>query len=119
MAWQGRSAGWAGGQKVSAVLDVLAPVPGAAILPGHTQQSPAAFAAEVSLWFCPWDCPNAVGGVFAKLGHEGRRAGVRCKDRQRMTGPRHRHIHDTPLLYDLERLLFRLNERQEWVVDDL
>lgn len=107
LAWEGRAAGWAGGQKVSTVLDVLAPVPDAAILPGHTQQSPAAFAAEVSLGFCPWGCRNPVGRVFPKLGHKGRRAGVRGKDRQRMTGPRHRHIHDAPLLCVLERLLFR------------
>ena len=51
MAWQGRAAGWAGGQKVSAVLDMLTAIPDATILPGHAQQSPTTFAADVSFGF--------------------------------------------------------------------
>ena len=70
MARQGPAAGWAGGQKVSAVLHMLAPVPDAAILPGHARQPPAAFAADVGLWFGSGGCRYPVGGVFAKLGHE-------------------------------------------------
>ena len=56
MARQGRAAGWAGGQQVSAVLDMLAAIPDAAILPGHAQQSSAAFTADMSLGFGPWSC---------------------------------------------------------------
>lgn len=55
-AWQGRTARQAGGQQVSAVLDMLAPVPDAAILPGHAQQSSPTFAADMSLGFGPWGC---------------------------------------------------------------
>ena len=50
-AWQGRAAGWAGGQQVSAVLDMLTAIPDATILPGHAQQSPTTFAADVSFGF--------------------------------------------------------------------
>jgi hypothetical protein len=61
-----------------------------------------------------------LGGVCGDgLGHKGRRSGIRGKDRQGMSGPRHRHIHDAPLLCVLERLLFRRDQRQEGVVDDL
>ena len=119
MAWQGRAAGRACGQQVSAMLHMLAAIPDAAILPGHAQQSPAAFAADVSLGFSSGGCRDPVGGVFAHLGHEGRRSGIRGKDRQGMSGPRHRHIHDAPLLCVLERLLLRRNQRQERVVDNL
>ena len=51
MAWQGRAAGWAGGQKIPAMLDMFAAIPDATILPGHAQQSPTTFAADVSFGF--------------------------------------------------------------------
>ena len=50
-AWQCRAAGGAGGQQVSAVLDMLTAIPDATILPGHAQQSPTTFAADVSFGF--------------------------------------------------------------------
>ena len=50
-AWQGRAAGRAGGQQVSAMLHVFAAIPDATILPGHAQQSPTTFAADVSFGF--------------------------------------------------------------------
>ena len=55
-AWQGRAAGWAGREQISAVLDMLAAIPDATILPGHAQQSSAAFTADMSLGFGPWGC---------------------------------------------------------------
>ena len=55
-AGQSGSAGLAGGQEVATVLDVLAAIPDAAILPGHAQQSSAAFTADMSLGFGPWGC---------------------------------------------------------------
>jgi hypothetical protein len=105
MAWQGRPAGRAGGQQVSAMLNMFAAIPDSAILPGHAQQSSPAFTADMSLGFSSGSCRDPLGGVFAKLGHKGRRTGIRGKDRQSLTGPRHRHIHDAPLLGVLERFL--------------
>lgn len=71
MTWQGCAAGWAGRQQVSAVLDVLASIPDASILPCHAQQSPTTFAANVSFGFSPGGCRDPVNRFLAKLGHEG------------------------------------------------
>lgn len=71
MAWQGRSAGRASGQQISAVLDMLAAIPDAAILPGYAQQTPAAFAADMGLGFGSGGSRNPIGRVFAKFGDEG------------------------------------------------
>lgn len=71
MAWQGRSAGRASRQQVSAVLDMLAAIPDAAILSGHAQQTSPAFAADMCLWLGSRGGRNPIGGVFAKLGDEG------------------------------------------------
>lgn len=94
------------------MLYMLIAIPDAAVLPGHTQKSPTAFSANVLFKFTSGCFHDPIGWVFAQFGYEGRRPGIRGKDRQRMTGPRHRHIHDTPLFGVVEWPLLRRDQRQ-------
>lgn len=68
------------------MLDVLAAIPDAAVLPGDAQQSSAAFAADVGLWLCAGWSDDAVSGILFQLGHKRRRLGIRGKDRQGAAG---------------------------------
>jgi hypothetical protein len=61
------------------MLNMLAAIPDAAILPGHAQQASPAFTADMSLGFSSGDCRYPVGGVFAKLGHKGRRTAFEAR----------------------------------------
>ena len=65
------SAGLAGGQQVATMLDVLAAIPDAAILPGDTRQPPTALAAAVFLQLHAWWRDDAIGGILLQFGNKG------------------------------------------------